>query len=445
MSKSKKQRIEEREKKSSKNMGKSKNDVAWKELFEKHNILEKISDLGHLTLTSSEINVFREARLMTKFDHRSQLPKLFSDNNLSILPTSRGGYVIGTFDTFFDFNTEEIEIERIEFPILLESLNHREITSEATAINCAYVSNILNDFTNEKSLLPTVSGRMSSSSFDFKINDSKGLFNVSVGNSQVEIDGGYEGENSLNLIEAKNYISDDFLVRQLYYPFKLWSNKISKQVRPIFLTYTNGIFHLREYIFENPEHYNSLKLVKQKKYSIQDSSFNIQTIQEILESVQIVKEPEIPFPQADSFERVINLCELLKEKGFISKEEITQNYDFDSRQTDYYSNAGKYLGLLDIGRENGLIGCFLTKKGNQIFNLSIVERQIEFVKLILSHKAFNKTLDVCFKNGEMPIRDEIVEIMKSSKLYNVNKESTFYRRASTITGWINWIMQRIEE
>src|SRR5690606_28346900 len=113
---------------------------------------------------------------------------------------------------------------------------------------------------------------------------------------------------------------------------KLWSNKITKQVRPIFLTYTNGIFHLREYTFENPEHYNSLKLVKQKKYAIQDSTFNIETIQGVLDSVEIVKEPEIPFPQADNFERIINLCELLKEKGFISKEEITQNYDFDSRQ-----------------------------------------------------------------------------------------------------------------
>ena len=426
-------------------MGNSKNDLAWKELFEKHNILEKVSNLGHINLSSTDINVFREARLMTKFDHKSQLPKLFADNNLSILPTSRGGYVIGTFDTFFDFNTDEIEIERIEFPTLLESLNHREITSEATAINCAYVSNILQNFTNEKSLLPTVSGRMSSSSFDFQINDSKGLFDVSVENSQVEIDGGYEGDYSLNLIEAKNYISNDFLVRQLYYPFKLWSNKITKQVRPIFLTYTNGIFHLREYTFENPEHYNSLKLVKQKKYVIQDSTFNIETIQEILDLVQIVKEPEIPFPQADSFERVINLCELLKEKGFISKEEITQNYDFDSRQTDYYSNSGKYLGLLDVGKENGQIGCFLTKRGRQIFNLSIVERQIEFVKLILSHSVFNITLNTCFKNGEMPKRDEIIEIMKKSKLYNVNKESTFYRRASTIIGWINWIMANIEE
>lgn len=445
MSKSKKQRIVERDKKATKNMGKSKNDIAWQELFEKHNILENVSNLGHINLSSTDINVFREARLMTKFDHRSQLPKLFSDNNLSILPTSRGGYIIGTFDTFFDFNTDEVEIERIEFPSLLESLNHKEITSEATAINCAYVTNILQNFTGEKSLLPTVSGRMSSSSFDFKINDSKGLFSVSVGNSQVEIDGGYEGDYSLNLIEAKNYISDDFLVRQLYYPFKLWSNKITKQVRPIFLTYTNGIFHLREYVFENPEHYNSLKLIKQKKYAIQDSTFNIETIQEVLDKVEIVKEPEIPFPQADSFERIINLCELLKEKDFIPKEEITQNYDFDSRQTDYYSNAGRYLGLLDFGRENGQIGCFLTKKGKQIFSLSIVERQIEFVKLILSHSVFNKTLNICFKNGEIPKRDEIVEVMKKSNLYNVNKESTFFRRASTISGWLNWIMSNIEE
>lgn len=139
------------------------------------------------------------------------------------------------------------------------------------------------------------------------------------------------------------------------------------------------------------------------------------------------------------------MCELLKEKDFIPKEEITQNYDFDSRQTDYYSNAGRYLGLLDFGRENGQIGCFLTKKGKQIFSLSIVERQIEFVKLILSHSVFNKTLNICFKNGEIPKRDEIVEVMKKSNLYNVNKESTFFRRASTISGWLNWIMSNIEE
>lgn len=426
-------------------MSKSKNDIAWGKIFEKHKIIEKVFLDGNVAISSKEINEFREARLMTKFDHKSQLPKLFSDNNFSILPISRGGYLIGTFDTFFDFNTNDIDVVKIEFPTFLESLDYKDITSEATAINCAFVTKILHDFTEEENLLPTVSGRMSSSSFDFNINSLKGLFKIRVGNSQIEIDGGYEGDSSLNLIEAKNYISDDFLVRQLYYPYKLWNNKITKKVRPIFLTYTNGIFHLREYNFANQNHYNSLELVKQKKYSVQEGAFNLEIIQRIIDTTRTVKEPEIPFPQADNFERVINLCELLKQKGFISKEEITQNYDFDSRQTDYYSNAGKYLGLVEIGRENGQIVCFLTEKGKRIFSLSIIERQSEFVKLILSHSTFKQTIKLYLDQSEMPNKETIVEVMKRSKLHKIGSKETYFRRASTITGWVNWIINQIEE
>jgi hypothetical protein len=428
-------------------MSKSKNDTAWEKIFDKYKIIDKVVADGHTVISSTHINEFREARLMTKFDHKSQLPKLFADNNLSILPTSRGGYIIGTFETFSDFNTDDIDVTPIEFPTFLESLDYREITSEATAINCAFVSKILHDFTEEENLLPTVSGRMSSSSFGFDINSSKGLFKIDVGNSQVEIDGGYEGDSSLSLIEAKNYISDDFLVRQLYYPYKLWSGKIQKQVRPIFLTYTNGIFHLREYAFTNINHYNSLVLIKHKKYAVQDGAFNIETIQEILDKTKTAKEPEIPFPQADSFERVINLCELLKQKEFITKEEITQSYDFDARQTDYYSNAGKYLGLIDIGKDplSGQIGCFLTTKGNQVFSLNLIDRQKEFVKLVISHLAFKETLKLYLQNVEMPSKENIVEIMKKSKLHNVGSDSTYFRRASTIVGWINWIINQIEE
>ena len=428
-------------------MSKSKNDIAWEKIFEKYNIIDDVLNIGHSIISSTNINEFREARLMTKFDHKSQLPKLFADNSLSILPTSRGGYVIGTFETFSDFNVDDVAVTPIEFPTFLESLDYRDITSEATAINCAFVSKILHDFTEEDSLLPTVSGRMSSSSFGFNINSNNGLFNVNVGNSQIEIDGGYEGDSSLNLIEAKNYISDDFLVRQLYYPYKLWTGKVQKQVRPIFLTYTNGIFHLREYAFTNVNHYNSIVLVKHKKYVVQDGAINIEIIQEILDKTKIIKEPEIPFPQADSFERVINLCELLKQKDFITKEEITQSYDFDARQTDYYSNAGKYLGLLDTGKDSlsGQIGCYLTPKGKQVFNINLVDRQKEFMKIIVSHSAFKQTLKLYLENGEMPTKENIVEIMRKSKLHKVGSDSTYFRRASTITGWINWIMNQIDE
>lgn len=428
-------------------MNKSKNDFAWEKLFDKHKILDRISNDGRFEITATKINEFREARLMTKFDHKSQLPKLFADNRLSILPTSRGGYVIGEFETFRDFNTDDIDVSPIKFPTFLESLDYRDITSEATAINCAFVSNILHDFTEEENLLPTVSGRMSSSSFNFGINSPKGLFNVNVGNSQIEIDGGYEGDHSLNLIEAKNYISDDFLIRQLFYPYKLWISKIQKKIRPIFLNYSNGVFQLREYAFSNINHYNSLVLVRHRKYVVQEGSFNLEVLSQIIDTTETTKEPKIPFPQADSFERVINLCELLKQKEFITKEEITQNYDFEARQTDYYSNAGKYLGLIDIGRDKltDQMGCFLTTKGKQVFKLNIIDRQKEFVRLIISHKAFKETLKLHLANGEIPDKGTIVEIMKRFKLHNILSDSTYFRRASTIIGWTNWIINQTEE
>ena len=103
-------------------MADSKNDKAWTELFDKYKILENVQDKGHFEITATKINEFREARLMTKFDHKSQLPKLFSDNELSILPTSRGGYVIGSFETFCDFAENEIPLTRVEFPHTLERI-----------------------------------------------------------------------------------------------------------------------------------------------------------------------------------------------------------------------------------------------------------------------------------------------------------------------------------
>ena len=426
-------------------MSKTKNDIAWEKLFEKYKIIENIDKEGQFLINSIEINEFREARLMTKFDYRSQLPQLFAENQLSILPISRGSYLISTFNTFHEFDNNEVEITKIDFPNYIESIDYNNITSEATALNCAYISGIIEDFTGDEDIKPAVNGRMSSLAFDFNINAKNGLLDINVQNSQIEIDGGYEGVNYLSLIEAKNSLSQDFLVRQLYYPYKLWSNKITKIVKPLFLTYTNGIFHLREYTFENPNHYNSIKLIRQKKYAIREGVINIELIQKALNNIVVVDEPRIPFPQADSFERVINLCELLNDRIFLNQEEITSNYDFDKRQTDYYTNAGKYLGLIDKKRENNEIVYFLSQKGTELFKFSIFDRQIEYAKIILSHYVFNKTLEYYFKKGDRPNKQEIVEIMKKSKLYNVDSDSTFNRRSSTISSWINWIMDLIEE
>lgn len=420
------------------------NDKAWENLFEKYNILSNVEKHGLCEITSKEINEFREARLMTKFDHRNNLPILFEENNLSILPITRGTYAIGNFEAYHNFEDTVTEINKVGKPDFIHSINFENITSESTAINVAYLSGILADFIGEETLLPTVNGRMSSNTFDFNIinNRSRNMQSISVVNSQIEIDGGYEGFDSLTLIEAKNSISDDFLIRQLYYPFRLWEGKVRKPVKLIFLTYSNGIFNLCEYKFQESHVYNSLVLIKQKNYTLEQEEIYFDELISLLNKIQVKNEPyKIPFPQADSFKRVINICELLNENIFLTREEVTYKYDFNIRQTNYYTDAGRYLGLLDKEKDrNEGIRYFLTDKGKSIFLLNIKNRNLAFAKCILEKRAFNEAFKEYLTSLELPPKDEIVKIMEESGLYNVRSESTFKRRASTISGWINWIL-----
>lgn len=420
------------------------NKEAWSLLFEKYNILDEINKNGFFKITAKEINEFREARLMTKFDNSANLPDLFKDNDLAILPITSNSYMIAKFQTYMKFEkTDDEEIEKINFPEYIQSLDYNNITSEALAINCAYITQILEHFLEEDDLVPTISGKMGSGNFEFKINKKENkeeFINVSVQNSRIEIDGGFEGVNSLALIEAKNVISDDFMVRQLYYPYRLWKSKINKPVRPIYMVYSNGIFNVYEYKFENDEDYSSIKFVKSKRYSIEDTEIDIADIEEIFNNInEFEEEPEIAFPQADSFERVINLCELLLEEPR-TKSEITENYAFDERQTNYYTDAGRYLGLIKKDRIDSNIVFDLTEVGRKILNLRYKQRQLEFVKLILSHKVFYEYLNAYFELSNKPTTLDTVKIMKQCNLYNIKEESTYKRRSSTIRGWIEWIL-----
>ena len=416
----------------------------WENIFDKYNILENIKKNSQYEISSKIINEFREARLMTKFDNASQLPDIFSENKLSILPVTRGSYIISPMEIFSKFPQidHSDEITYLEFPEHIQSLSPDNITSEALALNAAFVSGILKDFIGDETISPTINGRMSSSMFNFNIRNiwSNKMMQVNVNNAQIEIDAGYEGAEHLSIIEAKNYFADDFVIRQLYYPLRLWTHNISKPVKTIFMVYTNNIFYLYEYKFEDIQNYNSLKLNRFKRYSFEKMEISLQDIQHILQNAKLVREPFIPFPQADSFERVINLCELLQRRD-LTKNDITLEYGFDKRQTDYYINAGKYLDLIE--EHDGIVS--LSSTGTNIMNKSPVKRQLGFVHQILQHAVFNDVLKEQFKTGSLLLKTNISEVMKKYTLYNVKKESTYIRRASTVSSWINWITSLITE
>jgi len=419
------------------------NDIKWAEIFDRFHILDEICRTGFFTISSEQIKEYREPRLMTKFDHKVNLPKVFADNNLSILPVTRGDYIISSFDAYKEFEEPSGEAERIIIPPNIQSLMPQFLVSETIALNCAHACGILNDFLDDDNLFSTVSGRMGSGFFDFDISTSFGQRHLEVNNSQIEIDAAYEGINYLSLFEAKNDLSGDFLVRQLYYPYRVWSQRVTKPVKTIFMVFTNGTFYLYQYEFDIPGNYNSLHLVKQKNYII-ETEICLEEIEDLMRSLPFEPEPDIPFPQANRMERIVNLIELLYERE-LSKDEITTEYAFDARQTNYYTDAGRYLGLIDkISDENRGIVFQLSQIGRHIMGLQYKEKQLAIVSQILKHKVFRDTLGLHLQFGEMPDVNSIIEIMKESDLFHVESESTYIRRSSTIVSWINWILGLIE-
>lgn len=419
------------------------NDRAWEKLFHKYRILDEISNRGSFAISAEQIKEFREPRLMTKFDHKVNLPKIFADNGLAILPVTRGDYIISTFAAYKDFEAPSGDVQKVSIPAYVQSLMPQFLVSEAISLNCAYACGILSDFLEDERLVSTVSGRMGSGDFEFDIDTSLGAKRLSVSNSQIEIDAAYEGVRYLSLFEAKRDLSDDFLVRQLYYPFRVWSKRVEKPVKPVFLVFSNGVFYLYQYRFEIPDNYSSLRLVKQKNYII-ETKISLSDIEALLNTVRPVQEPDIPFPQANSMERIVNLIELLQANP-MTKADITSEYAFDGRQTNYYTDAGRYLGLIEKGRDGGRTILFhLSPLGQRVMKMPYRERQLAIAARILQHQVFRDTLKLHLQCGEMPDAGAIVPLMKAAKLYHVGADSTYYRRSSTVTGWINWILGLIE-
>ena len=62
------------------------NNSAWEKLFTKYEILKRIEIDGAFHISAGQIKKFREPRLMVKFDHTVNLPRIFAKNDLAILP-----------------------------------------------------------------------------------------------------------------------------------------------------------------------------------------------------------------------------------------------------------------------------------------------------------------------------------------------------------------------
>lgn len=434
---------------------------AWKKLFEKYDIPGKVEKDGFFDIKASQIKDFKEPRLMAKWDSSESLPGVLKSHKINILPTSRGSYVMGKFNLYEDIPDWIDDVKKMQKVYVpeFESIDIKNITSESNAINVLMISPILENFLEEGENYATFNGRMGTGNFDFTVDrKSNTPLKINVDRAQCEIDAGLENDSSVVIIEAKNVVHLDFHIRQLYYPYRLWQTRVQKPIRLVFSIYTNQIYRLLEYRFTDINNYSSIELVREKYYTLQDINISNEELFKVYKSTKIKTDDNqdktiVPFIQANNFERVISLIENLQNDD-LTPEQIAELMQFDIRQSDYYFNAGKYLGLFEkydseeydeeTAKYYKTVKIRLTKKGKKVAEKNYKPRQLELVKLMLEHKIFNKLFFDTYTTGTFPKPNDIQDLMRK---YNVCNEGQIHRRSGSVLAWLKWIFKlpEIEE
>lgn len=423
---------------------------AWQELVDTYPIVEEIEKNGVYHIDASIIRGVKEPRLMVKWDSIKHVPEPLREHNITILPTTRGTYVLGKFKLFQNLPenfSKPITIDKSPLEGF-ESFNLNDISSEANAINGLDLLNLLPDFLETSSLYRTFNGRMKSEQFDFNIDScdsEKENIQISVDNAQIEIDAGYENNDCIVIVEAKNTLNKDFNIRQLYYPYRCYLQKTQKPIRLVFSIYFNKVYRLLEYRFKDPMDYSSIELVKERCYSLIDTSITEKDLIDIFNKTKVKYTDEIGtcvFPQADDISKIFTLMDAIGDKG-ITKRDALQVIDVVERQIDYYYSAGNYLKLFDIENPKTTIAIMkLTSLGKKAFKAPYKEQQLIVFKCLMEHKIFNKLFEEHFINKN-PITRDLVERLLYE--YDILKtESTLTRGAQTVTKWWEWINSLIK-
>ncbi len=376
-----------------------------------------------------------EPRLMAKFDTREDLPPIFRENGMFLLPVSNGEYVIIEGEGFHNLETCDKSIENFtcELPFDLKSSEYG--SSEMQYVDYAFNSGLISHFTGIETLYPTIRGRKRSRDFSFKV---KGSNLLEVSSVQVEIDAGYEGENQIVILEAKVGNPSSFNIRQLYYPYRSWEQIVpDKKIRIIFFTYDplESVYSLYEYKFGDKEDYNSIKLLQTVRYRIIADKSEKDLLGDFLRNAEPCKNTENRFhiPQANDVEKIIGVVFQVAE-GLCNAKEIADQFELTHRQGNYYLDAGYSLGLLD--KSGGRKTTYrLTDTGKRFVTLPVHKRNNLLCRLMMEMPIVKEVMTGLYEKKSLSMSEMAGIIEMNSDLSG----KTPRRRAGTLRSWFWWL------
>ncbi len=249
------------------------NSNSWQKIFDDYKILEHDFSKWPFEITWEMIKsscqdfkktAEKEVRILCKQDSKKDVPNIMRENWLFLLPINNWTYNIIKWEWYIEITdiTSETEIYNSKLGFELES--SKIWNSEMQHLDFAYASSLIRTFMEDPTLVLTIRGRKYTPEFSFNVWNNK----ITTKSVQTEVDAWYEWKEKIVLIEAKNSKTKDTIIRQLYYPFRKWTIDTGKDVDLLFFEKRGKVFYVWQYDFTDIYDYNSIKLIKSKKYII---------------------------------------------------------------------------------------------------------------------------------------------------------------------------------
>lgn len=401
------------------------NQDAWNIIFDRLSILNLVDQVWYYDISADDIKKYssREPRLMTKIDYEEVLPQIMKNNQLSILAISNWIYRIARTNPFIKISpiTTVQNIKKMIVRNDIYTIDPFSVKTESQILDLCGVNGILDEVFWEKSYL-TIRWRLR---IDSEIGFTLDSVKYSITWVQVEVDGGYEGNSSINLIEAKMWWRSNLSIRQLVYPELFWKSHIkNKTIHSYVLLYERNIIRfIPFYILADWEYILDSSSEKQFQFIHSEAEkFEISRVP----IKEWVLNYNAPFPQADDFDKVISMFIYIS-SGYTSKEELSKEFDIVSRQIDYYYSVLSFLGLCNYERGDDII---LTQRGEKLSKFSKEELLIELAKIIFSSKIFHDA----YLFGIDSVDENDFEKWRISW-------STIKRRLQTVNAWIRYFKE----
>ncbi|RXI78767.1 type II restriction enzyme [Levilactobacillus suantsaii] len=480
---------------------------AWEILFKKYDIVNEIETHGYYDIKTDQMMRNNEViqlwqrdhagvsipdnRNILKFDFSADLPNIFKGYRLQIMPLGGNTYRIAPFQMYHQLKNEDVPVIPMASPFKIASLDFNHVTTEPNAQTVAEVTGMLAYVFHDlnpanRMVVSTLSGKNNIRNIKFNVQNvlDKQPITFDIETWQAEIDGVYESEESILIIESKMKFPKDFNIRQLFIPRLLIEQIMTKlqQRKDVYAGYfvkTKDIYIFTIYKFTDLMDMNSIKLQRQYKFSLPDDPTHVFTIegpkrqatplksvadiQDFIEEISVQQDyPRysngaiISFPQANNLQIALDYLELLDGPASyttindesvprVGAEAFVDAFKYDRRQYNYYLNWLGYLGFVDREAKTGRP--VVTTAGRNLREANLNQRNRILIYAMAQHLSSRETLHRLL-NQQKVTNDYLIQVIQQ-EMQNVPArsritKSTLPRRISSVKSMCKQVLAQMQ-